>query len=300
MKKFSVLGIDLGASNFRIYCNKGRRSWSKKSPADFSDRGRSVVRKVREMAGETDFDAIGVAVAGFVSSKKGTIIRMPNAGVKDMAIAELLKEEFSCQNVAVMNDAVAAVYGEYNYQKVKERDTLYLTFSTGIGGAAMLNGQLVAGKEGNSHEVGHIVIDAEGKVECGCGGRGHWEGYCSGRGLTSFFRYYMRRIGAEIPEQLLPEYIFYHSRRGVKRYREFLKEAIMMNSAGIASVINIYAPELLVVGGSVALNNWQTYILPSFELARRQVILNMPELRKSELADYASAYGAAMLAAETS
>ncbi|MEM0118556.1 MAG: ROK family protein [Conexivisphaerales archaeon] len=299
MKEISVLGIDLGASNFRIYSQKGKSSIRKKSPADFSDPERSILRRIREMVGEKNFDAIGVAVAGFVSSKECRIIRMPNAGVEDIAICDLLRREFRCQKITVMNDAVAAVYGEYSYQKVKEKDTLYLTFSTGLGGAAMLNDMVISGREGNSHEVGHIVIDSEGRVTCGCGGKGHWEAYCSGRGLVSFFRYFMKEMGEVRDEMPSTEDIFNFSRRGIKYYRQFLKEAIRMNSAGLASVINVYAPQLLIVGGPVALNNWDDYILPSFRLARKGVVLEMPELRRSELADYASAYGAAKLAAKS-
>jgi len=293
VKALSVLGVDIGASNFRVYVERGKDSYARKTKADFSNPPISILRKINSMVGGAKkFDAIGIAVAGFVSSKEGSILKMPNAGVSNIRISDVLQEAFRpSKSVKVMNDAVAAVYGEWISTSEKDKDMVYLTFSTGIGGAAILDGKLVAGKEGNSHEVGHIVIDAEGRVVCGCGGRGHWEAYCSGSGLVSFFRYYANK-----EEELSAETIFSLATSGKMQYKRFLKKAITMNSAGLASVINVYSPELLVIGGSVALHNWENYILPSIEEAKSKVILAMPHVKKSELGDYASAYGAAKLA----
>ncbi len=294
MGNLSLLGIDIGASNFRVYIERGRHTFAKKEKADFSNPPASIIRKVKNMVGdEKRFDAIGISIAGFVSSKKGLILKMPNAGVGRVRISDLIKEEFNTGNIRLMNDAVAAVYGEWELPSRKGKDIVYLTFSTGIGGAAILDGNITSGKEGNSHEVGHIVIDADGRVECGCGARGHWEAYCSGRGLVSYFRYFANR------DEESAEKIFALASSGNRVCKKFMENAIHMNSAGIASVINIYAPEVLVIGGSVAMNNWDNYILPSVKEARSKIILSMPKVEKSSLGDYASAYGAAKLAASS-
>ncbi len=289
-----ILGIDIGATNLRVYIERGKHTFSKREKADFSDPPSSIIRKISVMVGDEErFDAVGIAIAGFVSSKRGLILKMPNAGVGKIRISELIKKEFKTDKVWLMNDAVAAVYGEWQFPGRKGKDIVYLTFSTGIGGAAILDGNIVAGKEGNSHEVGHIVIDADGRVECGCGARGHWEAYCSGKGLLSYFKYFTNR------EETSAENIFALASSGDNTYVKFVENAIRMNSAGIASVINIYAPEMLVIGGSVALNNWENYIFPSVKEARNKITLSMAKVERSALGDYASAYGAAKLAASS-
>lgn len=287
-----LLGIDIGASNVRTCVVQDERIllYTKKK-LDISNPPSSVLRQVKEMAGPDVYDAAGISVAGFVSTREGIIVSMPNTGIASLNIASELSS-LSSKRPVVVNDAVAAVYSEWVAGGKREIDMMYLTFSTGIGGAAILNGCLVAGREGNSHEVGHIIVDKRGLLVCGCGKRGHWEAYCSGRGLVNYFMKYASKKGKELKVKESSE-IFSSEERLAK---EFLQEAIKMNSVGLASVLNIFNPGLLIVGGSLGLNNWQSYILPSFELASQMLILNPPELSMSLLQDAASCYGAALLA----
>ncbi len=71
---------------------------------------------------------------------------------------------------------MAAVWGEYLFGIGKGADNLiYMTFSTGIGAGIIVDGHLLVGKDGNAHEIGHLVIDINSGIQCGCGGYGHWE-----------------------------------------------------------------------------------------------------------------------------
>lgn len=291
----AILGIDIGASNIRVCIAKEELLLKKKEPADFSNFPSSLIKKIKRMIGkEMSFRSAGVAVAGFISRPKGMIIRMPNAGVEQFKIAELIKSEFRIKDsVLVVNDAVAAAYAEWRLNGSKE-DMLYLTFSTGIGGAAVLAGEVISGREGNSHEVGHIVVDKDRRMVCGCGRKGHWEAYCSGRGLVSYFSSYFSKVLDRISAKM----IFDRAREKEKVYSDFLAEVIRLNSIGIASVLNIYNPDMLVIGGSVALKNWNNYLIPSIKSARDMMIFPLPKIRKAKLGDYSSAYGAALMAKE--
>ena len=63
------------------------------------------------------------------------------------------------------------------------KNLAYITLSSGVGGGVIVDNVLLIGKDGNAAEIGHMVIDFEGRLACNCGGRGHWEAYCSGAGI---------------------------------------------------------------------------------------------------------------------
>ena len=102
----------------------------------------------------------------------------------------------------VANDCVAAVWGEYLLGTGRGYDNLvYITLSTGIGAGVIVDGHLLLGKDGNAHEVGHLVIDYRG-IKCGCGGIGHWEAYASGRNLPNLIRILAKDYRGMITEAL--------------------------------------------------------------------------------------------------
>ena len=148
-------------------------------------------RLIKNVAGDklSEVQAIGVGSIGPLDVRKGVILNPSNAPFRNVPVVEMLSEEFKLP-AYILNDCNAAVLGEKVFGAGKNFDNIfYVTLSSGIGGGAIVDGVLLLGKDGNAVEVGHTVVDLEGKLECGCGARGHWEAYCSGRNIPKFARY---------------------------------------------------------------------------------------------------------------
>ncbi len=301
------IGVDIGASKMRV-CLVSEESdilWSKSAPLGPSPSPQTIARLLERLIRDIrdDFSYAGVGVAGFVSTPKGEVIKMPNARINHFPAASIFARILKKRPI-VVNDAVAAVYGEAVAAK-SDLDLVYLTVSTGIGGAAMLNGRVVAGRDGNSHEVGHIIVDPRGRLRCGCGGSGHWEAYCSGSGIPNFAKWYVLDSEAKKSKEfkklvespsLKSAQIFQFARTGDPTCLDFMDELVNINAAGLASVINVYSPSLIIIGGGVAFGRWKDYILRSFDAAGRLLAGRPPKLLRAALGDLSSAYGAALLA----
>lgn len=301
------IGVDIGASKMRVCLVSEKSSilWSKSAPLGPSPSPNTIAGLLERLIKDirADFSYAGVGVAGFVSTPKGEVIKMPNARINHFPVASIFTRILKRRPI-VVNDAVAAVYGEAVAAK-SDLDLVYLTVSTGIGGAAILNGRVVAGREGNSHEVGHIIVDSRGKLRCGCGGTGHWEAYCSGSGIPNFAKWYAMNSEAKISKEfrklvgstsLNSTQIFQFAQTGDLTCMDFMDELVNMNAAGLASVINVYCPSLVIIGGGVAFGRWEDYILRSFDAAERLLAGRPPKLLRATLGDLSSAYGAALLA----
>ncbi len=206
-----------------------------------------------------EVDGAGVAVAGVIDVRSGDVAKMSNSPIKSFPLRGPLEERLSVP-VVVLNDCVAAAWGEHITRGID--NLVYLTLSTGIGAGAVVNGSLLLGKDGNAHEVGHMTLDYRGR-RCGCGGRGHWEAMASGSAIPSFSRELALEWDgarteawrAAMKGELDPPALFSLWREGDEFAGEVVSELAKINAAGISSVINVYDPEMLVLGGSIALNN---------------------------------------------
>ncbi len=126
-------------------------------------------------------DAIGISAPGPLDCKRGVLISPPNnPGWLDVPILAMVQAEFSAP-VYINNDANACALAEMLFGEYRGcRNLVYLTFSTGMGGGVIVNGQLIQGATDTGGEVGHMVLDPDGPL-CGCGQRGCWETYVGGR-----------------------------------------------------------------------------------------------------------------------
>jgi glucokinase len=136
-----------------------------------------------------------------------------------------------------------------------------------------VNDLLLLGKMGNAHEIGHMVVDISGKMDCGCGGKGHWEAYASGANIPKFvykileewslteieknsliYKQYLNRM-------LTAETIYREAEKGDKLALKIVNEINKYNIAGFENVINVYDPEIITVGGAIALKNKRELVL---------------------------------------
>ena len=234
-----------------------------------------------------EFDSIGVGSIGPMDLRSGWVVNSPNSPSRQFPLVDPLKK--LGKPVVVANDCVAAVWGEYVFRH-RVDNLVYITLSTGVGIGAIVNGTLLLGKDGNAHELGHAVIDFRQGRPCGCGGVGHFEAYVGGANMPRWFH----EVTGEGPAE--PAEIFKRRREGDPKARQFVDMWLEALAAGVATVVAAYDPELLLMGGSIALNNWD---LISQELPRRlrkYLGVRPPEIKQASFGDDEVAIGAAALA----
>jgi len=309
-----VVGVDIGATNMRaaLADEKGiilkdvkQRTIIGKSAESIT---RQVVELIKRVVGEKagKLKAVGIGSIGPLDFRRGKLISPANIPFKEIEIARPVAEEFKVP-VYMLNDCTAAALGEKAFGTARNRENfVYITLSTGIGGGAVVDGHLLIGKDGNAVEIGHMVVDFEGRLKCGCGRRGHWEAYCSGRNIPRFVEYWIekRRKRAEgsmlikmiKDKKLSSESLFKAARMGDKLAMEVVDEVGRLNAIGFANVVSVYDPELITVGGGMALDNWDLISRPILRDIGRYTINRVPEIRLTDLGEKAVLYGAVALA----
>lgn len=281
------LGVDIGATWTRaLLINETGRVLNRVKI-------RTSVNPLEDVAqavADWHFDAVGVGSIGPLDLRSGWVVNSPNSPSRQFPLVEPLKK--LGRPVVVANDCVAAVWGEYVFRRSVD-NLVYVTLSTGVGVGAIVNGVLLLGKDGNAHELGHAVIDFRSKRGCGCGGRGHFEAFVGGANMPSFYQ----EVTGELP--LEPAEIFKRYRQGHEKTREFMELWLDALAAGIATVIAAYDPELVLFGGSIALNNWDIIAEELPSRLREYLGVREPTIAQASFGDDEVAIGAAALAYRT-
>ncbi|MEM1601204.1 MAG: ROK family protein [Sulfolobales archaeon] len=311
-----VIAVDVGATNLRvgIYTQNCEtlKSVTIRTPTEGGPD--SISEVIHELSikllselrlNKHEIVGIGVGTIGPLNIKKGEVVGTPNLPLRSFRLREPLMEFFNTDNVFVVNDCVAAVWGEKLFgHGAYLNNIVYVTISTGIGGGVIVDNNLLLGKDGNAHEVGHVVVNYNGGLRCNCGGIGHWEAYASGSGIIKFVKHY---IESRKPtrsttlyellrsDSLTPERFFDLVRSNDELANEICYELCRINAAGLASIINVYDPELITIGGSVALANYELIIEPAISQLHLYTINRAPEIKPTKLGKEAVLKGAASL-----
>jgi len=312
MAKRLAVAVDLGATRVRacVGTNSGkilRRAWRKmvisRNVDDYLAQMTGVMRGAIRGFSTAELGRICVASPGPLDLKRGLIAHTANLPYTDVPVIEAIEKAFEMEAYLV-NDANAAALGEWLRGAGKgHRNVFYLTISTGIGGGAVVDGKLLLGKEGNAAEVGHTTIDSSGKMRCGCGRRGHWEAYCSGTGIPALTRLVWEELGearralsgAKLWTRLdsvSAADVFGEAARGDSFALRVIEEVGRLNAIGVANVADAYDPELVTIGGGVALNNPERVLSPIKKLVGDYAINRVPEVRITPLGDDAGLLGA--------
>src|SRR5437667_10785144 len=195
-QKQYALGIDLGGtktlaavvdiSTGEVIASERKRTHAEKGQEYISQHITHLSAAALESAklpNDAKIVAVGIGAAGQIDRKNGVVVDAPNLGVKDMPMADILGKQFG-KPVAVGNDVEVAALGEYLYGAGRGYSTFVVMFvGTGIGSGIVQNGRLYAGLTGTAGEVGHMTIQAGGRL-CGSGSRGCVEAYASRTAMT--------------------------------------------------------------------------------------------------------------------
>lgn len=293
MKKF-VIGVDIGATNLRVCLGNEKEIIIKKNVKTdrkiFLNQVISLIKDVSKGVNKNEIRGISIGCAGLIDRKRGMILNSPNLKIKNFPLVKPLRRIFKLP-IILLNDCVAAVLGEKFFGKFKKEENLvYLTISSGIGAGIIINNNLLLGSRGNAHEVGHMVIDEKRRLRCSCGKYGHWEAYCSGRGIPKFLRLLSKSYGYKL-DCSTPEEFFEKCRKKDKFALFALNEIGRYNSIGISNIVSLYEPSTLILGGAVALNNFSLIVSSFKKHISKYCLLPLPKIRKASLGEDVVLYG---------
>ena len=194
-----------------------------------------------------EISSIGIVSAGKWDFEKGTVTppNLPFKG-KNLRIAEKVGEHFG-KEVYGENDVNAGVLAEMLFGHGKTTDARfvgYLTISTGIGLGIYdtEKDEIISGETGQAPEVGHNIVEPNG-LRCGCGGRGHWEAYGSGKGVEKLAK-------KMLEEDFDAKEVYDRAEEGKDEFMEVIDKSAEYNAIGVGQVINAYQPGILVFGGT--------------------------------------------------
>ena len=173
---------------------------------------------------------------------------------------------------ALERDTVVALLGECAFGAARgAMDVIYLTVSTGVGGAVLADGRLLSGADGLAGELGHMVVDMNGPV-CGCGGRGHLEALSSGTGLARAAATLiaagstpgLARLAAAAPGGALSARdLAAAEEAGDPDAAALMERARRAFAAAMVGLVDVFNPEVIVVGGSLARGQGERWLQPA-------------------------------------
>jgi glucokinase len=199
---------------------------------------------------------IGIACGGPLDPDTGIILSPPNLpGWDRIPLVDTVSERLAIPAV-VENDATAGALAEWWFGAGRSRgvdDLIYLTISTGIGGGLVLDGRLYRGVAGNAGELGHLTVIYDGR-QCGCGRRGCLEAYASGTNIAARAREAIAAgeasILSDIPDFTAKE-VAEQAAAGDRLATRVWDETMAMLGSGVANILDIFNPALVVLGGGV-------------------------------------------------
>ena len=264
------VGIDIGGTKVAggvvdtdgVVVARARRDTPHRStsPAVVEDTIVDVVAELIDGAGD-DVIAVGIGAAGFVAADRATVVFAPHLSWRDEPLEANLQRRVPVP-ISVDNDANAAAWAEWRFGAAQgDSHVVMVNLGTGIGGAMILDGQIMRGRFGIAGEFGHMQV-VPGGQRCECGNKGCWEQYASGNALVREARAMMTAgspmatdlldlVGGD-PSSLTGPMITEAARDGDATATELLGEIGQWLGVGIANLAAAFDPGVFVIGGGVS------------------------------------------------
>lgn len=237
-----------------------------------------------------DFTSVGVGCPGPLNIREGIILNPPNLkGWENFNIKAFFEENLN-KPVVVNNDANVAAYSEAIIGAAKGAESMYyITLSTGVGGGFIYKGEIINGFNSMAAEICNMIINEDEYSHCGLN-KGGLEGQCSGVAIS--------RIGSEINnEKISTEKVFLEAKNENNKYKEILNNWSINVSKAIANIVAVVDPEVIVLGGSVILNN-PSYLDKITEEVKKRVFNEIKvNIKIAEIGDDTGLIGSGILAA---
>ncbi len=273
------IGLDIGGTKFMVAAaDEGGRILRRTRAATTSSLATDLAtlqRMAAEVAAGEKILGMGAAIGGPLDWKGGVVSPLHQPAWRDVPLKAIMQARWDCPFYVDVDTNVAAM-GEYHATRMSARRFLYLTISTGMGGGFLLDGEIYRGWDGAHPEVGHQAIPFRcanpARVQCECGVPDCLEALVSGNGI--------RRIYGKPAEAL---------------DQEQWAEVAYNLGQGLRNLATLYAPELIRIGGGVAVGGGEAFIQQARQVMQAHLALTpAPEVSLSRLG-----YDTALLGAIT-
>jgi len=313
MTNYSI-GIDLGGTKILagvVDTDKGlvidtAKKRTKKLEADF------IVQRIIETVEKaickaqipiSQISSIGIGAAGQVDRKNGTLISAPNLNCYDVELKKIIEEQFNIPTY-VGNDVEVATLGEMKFGSgIGYNNFVCIFVGTGIGSGIVCEGKHLKGLTGTAGEIGHIIVNSGGR-RCGCGEYGCLEAYASRTAIENRIWGSLKKGQKSILSETIKENGIIRSKdlsealdAGDELVLKVLSEASEYLSNGLASVVNFYNPELIILGGGLMEAVDLFYDLTVKKTFEKALAIPAAKTKfvKTQLKDFSGIIGAATL-----
>lgn len=275
------VGLDIGGTKIMVAAadregNILRRARAATSTSLEEDL-ENINNMIREVAGEDEILGMGAAIGGPLDWKHGIVSPLHQPAWRNIPLKNMMETKWGCPFYVDVDTNVAAV-GEYRWGGVFAKRFLYLTLSTGMGGGFLIDGKIYRGQDGAHPEVGHQSIHFRSvnssTVQCECGAPDCLEALISGNGI--------RRVYGKPAENLSP--------------KEWEEVAYNLGQ-GLRNLAALYAPDLIRIGGGVAVGGGENFILAARKIMEEHLkLVPPPQVELSRLGYDTALHGAIALA----
>ncbi len=309
------IGIDLGGTNIAVGLvdEEGKIIKKDSTPTRTEREYPEIVKdmamlslKVIKDAGVDlkDVKSIGIGSPGTPDEKNGILVYANNLRFYNVPLRAEMQKYIDLP-VYIGNDANVAALAESVAGAAKGlQNSVAITLGTGVGGGVVINGKVYSGFNSAASEPGHMTIVVDGE-QCTCGRKGCWEAYAS---ATALIRE-TRKAAKEHPESLVNKLVdgdlskidaktaFDASRQGDKIGQQLVDQYIKYLAEGLANMVNLFMPEVIVIGGGVC-KEGEYLLAPLRKMVRERVYtqeIPLPDIKVAQMGNDAGIVGAAML-----
>ncbi len=314
------MGFDLGGTKMlavvfdRKFNAKGRARKKTKGADDSTVGTKRIIETMEEALAEAkvshdDLGGIGIGCPGPLDLNKGIVLESPNLGWRNVELRDTLEKHFHCP-VVVANDVDVGTFGEYKFGAGRDARCVVGIFpGTGIGGGCVYEGRLIHGKNRSCMEIGHIQVQVGGGRLCGCGNRGCLETVASRLAISAecaIAAYrgeapnLLKAAGTDLANMrsgVLADAI----KAGDKVVEQIVRQAAKQIGIASASVVNLMAPDVIVLGGGLVEAMEEIFIEEVRKGVDKRAMKSLTKDFKvvaAKLGDDAGVMGGAALAAE--
>ena len=314
-----AIGIDLGGTKILTgLVNKanGEVLYSIKQKTGKAKDAETIVEKlklsIKELLETSHFDiaqidSIGIGAPGQVNREKGILFSAPNLNCENLNIKAIMEREFFIPT-HLGNDVEIATLGEMKFGAGRGFNNFVCVFvGTGVGSGIAENGKVRHGATGTSGEIGHIIVDAGGRP-CGCGGNGCLEAYASRTAIEARILGALKKGRPSVITEFMQDDKPISSKilkKALEHKDELVTQALFEASDylsnGLATVINFYNPELIILGGGLidAIDEFYERTITKARAKALPIPAEKIQFKKAQLGDFSGVVGACFLQSET-
>lgn len=286
----NTIGIDIGGTkiNFVLLRNskvfKTREMATPKTRAKLIEAIKENVKKIISPLSETEIAGIGLGVPGPLNPQGDLILAAPNLKyLSGTRLAKIIQKDLKIKT-KMENDVNCFTLGETLIGAGRGAKIVFgITLGTGVGGGIVMDGKIYRGSSGAAGEVGHMIVNFNGP-KCSCGNYGCFEEYASER-------FILKKAGVSPKE--LGNRTVNKNKQALKIFKEYGKYL----GIGLASVVNLLDPEIIIIGGGISKR--YPFFIKEAEKAMRQRIISpvsrkYVKIKKANLGNFAGAIGASL------